>query len=565
MEILAFLQALLRRWWLVAACAALGVAVALLWSASAANRFQSFVTLQLNPAARSAFLPFGSDGAAQSPVSTLAASYAEVLRSRAFGELVVQQLNLAVAPEEVAQATSARLIPNTNIMRLTVTWDNPQDAQALAQSIAEIFIMENLRRQQAQPGGQSRLAEMEETARGYAGRIDALRQQRDRLDQAVTRGDLSRITELNSLDSRLTALESSYANLLVEINRARSELNTASILDTASPATPAGTPGRAQLVLFGLVGGVCVAIALAMLLNDMDDTLRTPEDVATALGAAPLATIGRIGTRAWSEAARPTRLAVLHAPRSAGAEAFRTLRTNLRFTASERPFRSLVVTSPGPHEGKTFVASNLALALAKAGERVLLMDADLRRPELHALFGLPEAPGLAEALAGAATSEGAPPTPAALPTGIENLWLLPAGRPTHNPSDLLAPAALEEVLRPAAQAYDVVILDTAPVGPVSDTLVLAAHADAALIVARAGQTRQGALGAARDALTQTGRPVLGTVLNDFRLGPLDRYGRYGRYASYDGRYYGDEAGTEDRRDGRAAGAPAAPRPGDRAP
>jgi non-specific protein-tyrosine kinase len=566
MELILVAQSVLRRWWLVVGLALAGLVVAVLWSSGTQRRYESTVTLQLNPSARSALLPYGTESGGSSAASSLAASYAEVLRSRAFGEIVVRELGLSIPPEAVSGAISAKLTPNTNIFRLSVLWDNPTDAQQLAQAIAEIFVTENLRRQQTDPNGQQRLADMEETARRYQVRIDALRRQRDDADQAVTRGNVSRLGDLDSLDTRLTSLESSYGNLLVEISRLRSGFDTASILDNATPAAPVGGSSRSQMLLFGLLLGAAAGVGLAVFLQSLDDTLRMPEDVVARAGSAPLAVIGRIRTRRWDEFLRRSLLVTVAEPRSAPAEAFRTLRANLRFAATEAPFRTLAITSPSAHEGKTLIASNLAIAYAQAGDRVLLVDADLRRPGLHAIFGAERAPGLVDLLLDAAQQQdprpsqiqeaGAPAQQglrgtsalaveerrgldAIVETAIENLWLLPSGRTLADPSWVFGTRAVEALGERLVREWDLVIFDTAPIGPIADTLLLARQTDATILVARAGSTRPGQLEAAIQALRQAGSTILGIVLNDLRPGPLDRYSSqtYRYYYGYGERSY----------------------------
>src|SRR5579871_526698 len=198
MDPISFSQMLLRRWWLVVALSLVGVLVAYYLETTSPARYQSTVSLQLNPAANTSFLPYSADSAANqsNPVVGQAASYQEVLRSRAFGSVVVQQLGLNLPPEAIGNAITTQLVPNTNILHLSVTWDNPGDAQQLAQHVAEIFIAENQRRQQTQPNVQSQLAQMQQSASDIQSRIGPLQDQRDKLDDAVARGDLSRLSEL---------------------------------------------------------------------------------------------------------------------------------------------------------------------------------------------------------------------------------------------------------------------------------------------------------------------------------------------------------------------------------
>jgi Mrp family chromosome partitioning ATPase len=234
-----------------------------------------------------------------------------------------------------------------------------------------------------------------------------------------------------------------------------------------------------------------------------------------------------------------------HNGRSLVAEGFRSLRASILLNASYRPLRVLVVTSAGPGEGKTFVASNLAIALAQAGQRVLLVDGDLRRPSLHRVFAVTNDVGFVDALRQMAdrigrAAAGPPPLASArrgagsdllgiLASNVENLWLLPAGNPPQNPAELLSAGALGPLVEELKQHWDIVVFDTAPVGGVADALLLGQHASGCLVVARSGSTRRAALGGAMAALRSIGRPMVGVVLNGDRPGPLARFSRDGYY------------------------------------
>jgi capsular exopolysaccharide synthesis family protein len=528
MDLKMLAQALVRRWWLVVLAVAAGLATGYYVAANVHPRYQSTVSLQLNPAARSSFLPYLGDpgtGAAPNPVTALAASYREVLRTRAFGELLVQQLNLSAPPADIANAIGVQLVPNTNILRLSFTWDNPSDAQQLAQRVAEIFIAENLRRQQAQPGTQAQLAELEQSARTIQSRLAPLNQQRERLDQAMGRGDLTRLTELTELDARTTSLESSYANLLVEISRVRASFDTAVIIDSASPPAPVDGIPVIQAALIGLLGGLAVAIGLVSLLEYLADSIRSPRDVAVVAGVLPLGRVPHANTWLWRRTGRFRALVMLNKVPSPAAEAFRSLRTSIKLSTPLEVPRALVVTSAGPREGKTFVAANLAIALAQAGKRVVLVDADLRRPTVHAWFRVPNSSGLADVLSKgtAAAADDFLELPGLVHSGIDNLWLMTAGSPPTSPGELLGTDALTRVLDRLAEVSDTIVFDTAPVGPIADTLLVAHYCSGSLVVARAGRTRRSALRGALAALWGTRRPILGVVLNDERPHPLARF------------------------------------------
>jgi Mrp family chromosome partitioning ATPase/capsular polysaccharide biosynthesis protein len=546
MNVISFAQLVMRRWWLAVGLAVAGAVLGVVIQSSLPARYESIISLQLNPAAKSAFLPYLSaeqDGATipAGAVPAMAASYRELLKSRTFGQLVVQQLKLKVPPEAIAYSINTTLVPNTNILRLGVTWDNPGDAQQLTQRIAEIFINENLRVQQSEPTTQARLSELEQSAREMQQRRTPLQQQRDRLDQAVAHGDFSRLNELNDLDQRLTQLGTTYANLQVEMSRIRGSFDTAYIVDRAGPAISVSAVTPIQAAVFGVLGGLAAGIGLSLLLDYLGDAVRSARDVLGATGIPPL---GRVRhAQAWGlrrrNGALSRALVMLNSERSLAAEAFRSLRTSIYLNAPHRNLHVLVVTSPGSGEGKSFVASNLAVALAQSGKRVLLVDADLRRPAVHRIFGVSNTLGLVDALRRAAqmpapiavsSSEGAAsPAPAPIPgviaSSIENLWLLPAGTPPRNPGELLSSEALGGLMEEFTAQWDMVILDTAPIGTIADTLLLAKQASGCLLVARWGRTRRAALSGAISALRGLGRPLVGVVLNDERPGVLSRFSR----------------------------------------
>jgi Mrp family chromosome partitioning ATPase len=175
--------------------------------------------------------------------------------------------------------------------------------------------------------------------------------------------------------------------------------------------------------------------------------------------------------------------------------------------------RTLVVTSAAAREGKTFVACNLAIALAQSGKRVLLTDTDLRRPTVHSWFGVPNDRGFVDALLqDDEAARGRGDIAGAIASGVDNLWLLPAGNSPPNPAELLGSTALPRLI-----------------GPVADTLLVANQAHGSLLVARCGRTRRTALHGALSALSGTGRPVIGVVLNDERPDALARFSRYDYY------------------------------------
>lgn len=205
-------------------------------------------------------------------------------------------------------------------------------------------------------------------------------------------------------------------------------------------------------------------------------------------------------------------LITLKDPRSAAAEAFRTLRTNLIFSALDKPLQSLLVTSAAPQsdEGKSMTLANLAVVMAQGGRQTILVDCDLRRPHLHEIFDMPAAPGFSDWMLPG--NEGAPPPLAA--TGVDGLQLLPAGSPATNPADLLSSRRMEALVSALKSKADIVLFDAPPILAVSDAALLASNLDGVLLVVSAGHTRRDHAQRARELLEKIRVRVVGAVLTN---------------------------------------------------
>lgn len=203
-------------------------------------------------------------------------------------------------------------------------------------------------------------------------------------------------------------------------------------------------------------------------------------------------------------------LVAIAEPRSPISEAYRTLRTNLDFAGLDRALKTLVVTSAGVGEGKSTTLANLAVVSAQAGRRVILVDADLRRPMLHQIFGLNNSTGLTTMM----MDEAALASPPLFETGVEGLWVLPSGPLPPNPAEVMASRRMEEVIAVLAQRADQVLFDTPPVVAVTDAAVLATKVDGVVLVISAGHTRRDYARMAVQRLQQINARVVGTVLTN---------------------------------------------------
>lgn len=211
-------------------------------------------------------------------------------------------------------------------------------------------------------------------------------------------------------------------------------------------------------------------------------------------------------------AAAHSSLITLRDPNSAVAEAYRTLRTNILFSSLDRPLHTLLITSTSPDEGKSTTLANLAVTMAQAEQRVLLVDCDLRRPSLHAIFGLPNERGLTSAL----LEQPDGPLPVQ-ETGVAGLRLLTSGPLPPRPADLLGSRRMGALIERLRSEADIVLFDTPPVVAVTDAAVLAPRVDGVLLVLQAGQTRRDRARQARQMLEKVKANIIGVVLNGARL------------------------------------------------
>jgi capsular exopolysaccharide synthesis family protein len=223
-------------------------------------------------------------------------------------------------------------------------------------------------------------------------------------------------------------------------------------------------------------------------------------------------------------------------PQSQMAESYRALRTSLLLTSLGAPPKVILVTSALPEEGKTTTSINSAIVLAQKGTRVLLIDADLRRPSIHKTLGMAPGNGLSNVLAGSATLQQAIVQSSISP----GLLVLPAGTPPPNPAELLGSGNMRDVLAKLREQYDHIVIDTPPTLSVTDAVIMATRADAVILVIRAGQTTKQALRRARDLLTQVNARTCGVLLNAVNLNSPDYYYYYEYQGKYGHRYYGDE-------------------------
>jgi capsular exopolysaccharide synthesis family protein len=258
--------------------------------------------------------------------------------------------------------------------------------------------------------------------------------------------------------------------------------------------------------------GICAVFGLAYFREWYDNRVRTQQEVRQVLGSPVLGAVPHFETAGSGSTTGGVSAALcyFHRPGSREAESFRSVRTSLFATAKETGAKVIQISSPEPGDGKTTSASNLAVAIAQSGKRVLLVDADLRRPTVHKLFGLPQDVGLNEVLREEIRWEHA-----LRETRVEGLSVLPAGQCPANPAELLSLGSLGQFLREARADFDYVLVDSPPLLAVSDPCVVAPHVDGFLLIVRMGKNTRSALARARETIETHAVPVYGVIANDF--------------------------------------------------
>jgi succinoglycan biosynthesis transport protein ExoP len=362
-------------------------------------------------------------------------------------------------------------------------------------------------------------------------------------------------------DDLLTLLKTRHQEALIKESEGVEEVTI--VRPATEPAAPVGGEGL-NTVLIGALLGLMLGLVLAFVQETLDTSIGTIEDVESYLEVPVLGIVPHIDPRETMQrlverrpalakidpdALRSHALLITHFdPKSPVAEAYRTLRTNVQFARLERGGNVLVVTSATLQEGKTTTIVNLALTMAQSGQKTLLVGGNMRRPSLHRFFGIEREPGLSDILVGNARWRDCIRTVADIlmgrfemedimaAPGLDNLHIIEAGPIPANPSELLSTTAMSEFLKAVSAEYDIVLIDTPPVLPVTDSAIVAGQADGVLLVYQAGKVGRLVLKRAKTHLESTRAKVWGVVLNDVQT-EVSAY----NYTHYYTHYYGEEA------------------------
>jgi non-specific protein-tyrosine kinase len=458
----------------------------------------------------------------------LTRTYAQMLTKQSILEEVKKRLNLSIELEQLSKVISVAPTRDTQLIEITVESTNPVQAAQIANMMVTVF-SEEIQQIEA-----SRFAVSKQNLQTQMTDIEKQIQQLTDQRAGYTEGKpgpTPEATDREKLDAKLAQYRQIYSNLVLSYEQVRlSEAQNTSNVVQVEPATPAKKPIRPQLLLNTFIAaavGLLLSISAIFVIETLDDSLKTPDEVNQLLGLPVLGVI----LNHPSEDGRPISQ---EEPRSPVSEAFRTLRTNVQYTSVDHPPRVILVTSPTPGEGKTTVITNLAIVLAQSGRHVAIIDADMRRPTVHRKLGLNNHNGLSSLFVkpDAVLSGTLKRTP------ITNLSVITSGHLPPNPSELLGSQKMNTIIEALKMEVDIILIDTPPTNAVTDAAVLGSVVDGILLVMRPGITKQAAARQCVEQLRRVNAKILGVILNNIET-KSSRYGYYYQraYQGYTPYYY----------------------------
>ena len=528
MELRQYANLTLKWFWLVALCTLVAALTSFVVSRRTTPVYEAGSTLLVSQA--------------NSPTSGL--SYSDLLYSQQVARTYSQLLTEYPVREETARRLglqdldglkrlgvkiSASPVRDTQLIQLKVESYDPVLAREIANNLPLIFIEQTQTYQkgryaQTRADLQAERTKVETDIQQTQERINSLQGQQTLTDEQ--RLDLSR------QQTMLRQFETTYASLLNSLEQLR--LTEAQTVDNIAVTTPALTPiipirpRTLTNTLLAAIVGAMLALGLAFLVEYLDDTIHDSEQVRDLLGLATLGAILRVRPRDNPEAA----LVTLDKKHSPIAEGYRVLRTNIQFSGVDEPVRALLITSASPQEGKSTTTANLAVTLAQADQRVILVDTDLRRPTAHKLFNLSNNVGITSALMQRADEA----ADAVLQdTAVSGLRVLTSGPLPPNPSELLGSERMRHLVERLRSQCDVLIFDSPPVMAAADAAILSTLVDGTLLVIDADSTRRAEALRAQETLAKVGGRLLGAVLNKLGERSSGYYSYYYYYYSRDGK------------------------------
>jgi succinoglycan biosynthesis transport protein ExoP len=521
MDLSSYFRPLIKYWWLLGLAALIAIVSSSIVALRQSPVYQTHATLLIgravyepNPSTNDLYLG-----------QQLASFYADIGNRDNIRSATQQALGLNALPPY-----NVRALPNSQMLEIDVTDTNPRRAMAVANELANQLIKLTPTNQ---GGGQQshqefidqQLSQLEDGIKETNSEIAKKQAELTNLNSASQIADLQQ--QIAALNTKLGNLQTNYATLIN--NSQQGALNTLSLIESASlPQTPIG-PNKPMIVLLSAAIALAIAAGAAYLLEFLDNTVQSPEEIARITGNEVIGFLSDIGRDDFKG------IYVAKNPRSALAEAYRSLRTNLDFLGINKPLKSILVTSSGIGEGKTTVSANLATVLAQGGKKVAIIDADMRRPRLHKFFEFDNTRGLSDIFLGKSDIQDAITI-----CGDEKIMVISGGNTPPNPTDLISSGRMDTILDILKESVDIVIVDGPPF-LVADAALLSSKVDGVLLIVRYGYSLKAAVREVVDQLQFLEARVLGVVINSLPKS-VEEYGQHYRY--YDAVYRDDDDGDK---------------------
>lgn len=517
---LTFVEALrlARRWWWVAVALPLLAAIsAYVLSSTLTPMYEANASLLIDASQTNNAAIYNDLLAAE----RLSRTYSSLATTDAVLDETARRIGGELTADEIDDMTGVSAVADTQLLKVSVTDSDPERASLVANTLSAVFTEQV--QEQRTSNGDSGAASIAEDIAEVRAQIDDTAAQIAELELRPDAASGVAQTEIQQHRTLLNAYQTTYAGLLeVQQRYALSSVESAVRVYIANPASMPTEPVSPRKTLNTAVGGVLgalLATGIIIVLGYRDNTVKSTEDVQQITGRSAIGMIPQLQS--------PEQIEAIAHPRSPATESYRGLRTNLQFASMGKDLKSVVVTSSGPGEGKSTTVMNLGVVLAQSGQRVILVDADLRRPTLHKLGGLNNRAGLTNMLIADA---GVEVFAYCQKTDIPSLLVVPTGPLPPNPADVLNSLRMGEIIKQLASRADIVLIDTPPL-VFSDAQIVSGIVDGCLVVTQAGRTRSNDLRDVVQALEQTGANIVGIVVNRINFGRAE-YRRREYYTTY---------------------------------
>lgn len=458
----------------------------------------------------------------------LATIYADIAKREPIQVETMKALGIDWLPEY-----NVRVVPNTQLIEISVTDTQPARAQVIANMLAAQLIKQSPAANESETGQRQefirqQLSSLETQIEDTKNKIQELQQSLTVINSTSQAASTER--EINALNEKLTALYESYANFL-----ANSQEGALNILRVVEPANlPTSSVGTSKLLIIGLAGmvGFVLATGAAYLIEFLDRSIKSTSDVERVFNYPVIGYLSMM-----SENGNNATYVLSH-PTSVVTESFRLLQSNLEFFQAYNSAKTILITSPMQGNGKTTIAVNLAISLAMSGQKTILVDSDLRRPAVHAAFGVDKSPGLSDIIR-------SKKKPAEVVRSMDGtrVDVITAGNVPSNVTEVVGSKRIAEILGGLKDDFETIIVDAPPL-VISDSYNLASKVDGVVLVLEPGQTREEQARVIKEQLNRAGARVIGVVFNRVTESNAKSYGDYQYLSMYSPHHYNDYVSSD---------------------